>query len=116
MRRKSRIVFRSLFRIKVSKRENDRPIGYVSDLSADGLRLLLDQSLLKVGARTGLRLRTRDREGVPQQVDVDVICMWSRENPQTGYIEAGCTLEQPSQAFSALINGLQTRRKCDPEL
>lgn len=113
MRQNSRITFRSIFRIKVSKRENDRPIGYVGDLSSTGLRLLLDQASLVVGSRAELRLRTRNREGDVIHVDIDVICMWSRENEKTGYFEAGCTLESPSEDFTALINTLHMRRRTD---
>lgn len=113
MRKNSRIIFRSVFRIKVSRRENDRPIGYVGDLSSDGLRLLLDQAVLQVGNRAELRLRTRDREGRVRQVDVDVTCKWARENTQTGYFEAGCTLESPSADFDALIGSLHSRRRTD---
>ncbi len=109
MRQYSRITFRSIFRIKVSTRPDDRLIGYVGDLSDSGLRLLGD-ALLEVGSEMSLRLRMRDREGEMRHVDIEVVCLWSRENTKTGYFEAGFTLAKPSNEFARWISGLRVTR------
>lgn len=110
MRQHSRITFRSIFRIKVSKRPEDRLIGYVGDVSDNGLRLLSD-TLIEVDSTLALRLRMRDKEGEMRQVDIEALCLWSRENTRTGHFEAGFVLPEPSEAFTALVNGMRAKRK-----
>lgn len=109
MRQHSRITFRSIFRIKVSTRPDDRLIGYVGDVSDTGLRLLTD-TMLTVDSQMALRLRMRDRDGEMRQVDIDAICLWSRENLKTGHFEAGFVLQQPSAAFTNLVDSMRMRR------
>ncbi|MCY1289266.1 hypothetical protein D9M68_119490 [compost metagenome] len=114
MRQHNRIVFRSIFRIRVRDRRNDQLIGYVGDLSETGLKLLGD-ALVEVGSQLALSLRMRDKEGQMRQVDVDVVCQWSRENPQTGHFEAGLKLERPSVPFSDLVRDLRAKREAREE-
>ncbi|WP_017938269.1 PilZ domain-containing protein [Zestomonas thermotolerans] len=109
MREHSRIVFRSIFRIKVNDRRNDRLIGYVGDISEHGLKLLGDAPV-EVGSELQLRLRMRNHDGQMRYAEVDVVCLWSRENPQTGYFEAGLKLQCPSVPFSELVRELRERR------
>ncbi|MDH1264426.1 PilZ domain-containing protein [Pseudomonas sp. GD03944] len=110
MRQHSRITFRSIFRIKVSKRPEDRLIGYVGDVSDNGLRLLSD-TLMEVDSIMALRLRMRDKEGEMRQVDIEALCLWARENTRTGHFEAGFVLPEPSAAFTDLVNGMRAKRK-----
>jgi len=112
MRQHSRITFRSIFRIKVSSRPEDRLIGYVRDVSDNGLRLLSD-TLLQVDSTMALRLRMRDKEGEMRQVDIDVLCLWARENVQSGHFEAGFVLQQPSAEFTHLVNGMRAKRNAE---
>lgn len=112
MRQHSRFTFRSIFRVKVSVRPEDRLIGYIGDLSETGVRLLTD-TLLAVDSSLALRLRMRDRAGEMRLVDIDVLCLWARENSKTGHFEAGCTLLQPSPEFSRLVAEMRANRKVE---
>ena len=111
MRQFSRITFRSIFRIKVSTRPDDRLIGYVGDLSDTGQRLLGD-ALLEVGSEMALR----DMEGDKRHVDIEVVCLWSRENTKSGYFEAGVTLAKRSNEFLPVgLAGCVSRAAFAPE-
>lgn len=109
MREYSRITFRSIFRIKVSNRCDDRLIGYVGDLSEGGVKLISDTPI-EVGTRLELRLKMRDREGRLQHIDIAATCSWSGENTKTGYFEAGLTLDRPSHAFSEVVSRMRATR------
>ncbi|MBM7059159.1 PilZ domain-containing protein [Pseudomonas sp. UL073] len=109
MRQHSRIIIRSIFRIKVSNRRNDKLVGYVGDLSEHGLRLVGD-TLLEVGSTLELRIRMRDKDGQMRHADVDVKCLWARENAQTGHFEAGLSLVLPSVSYSELIRDMRATR------
>lgn len=102
MRQHPRITFRSLFRIKVSRAEDDQLIGYVGDISEGGLRMLGDR-LLEPGSEHHLRLRMRDRHGEMRHVDIQVTCQWSAENTRTGHIESGLALKDESVAYNRLL-------------
>lgn len=110
MREQSRIVFRSIFRMKVSERASGRLVGYVGDISERGIKILTDEAL-EQGTLMRLRLRTRDGEGAIISVDVDAECLWCRANAKSGYYESGVHIDQPSEAFTKLVEGLRKRRK-----
>jgi hypothetical protein len=109
MRKHSRIVFRSLFRIKVYSRRSDQLIGYVGDLSETGLKLLSDTAMEPDSHKT-LRLKMRVGDDQLLQLDIEVRCMWSSENEKTGRFESGFTLLQPSAEFARLVADLQAAR------
>jgi hypothetical protein len=109
MRQHSRITFRSIFRIKVSDRANKRLIGYVGDISETGLKLLGDV-LLEVDSTSALQLKTRDKDGHMRKIDIDVVCLWSRENEKTGHVESGFTLAAPSPEFVNWVSSLRNGR------
>lgn len=110
MREHNRIVFRSMFRIRVHDTASGELIGYVADLSENGLKLRCDL-LLEADSVLDLRLRMRGREDRMHVADVKVRCVWARENAQTGQFEAGLKLELPSVSFNDLMNELRTGRR-----
>jgi len=109
MRQYNRIMFRSLFRVKVSDRRTGKLIGYAGDVSEDGLRLICDQ-LVEVGSHMELRLRMRGRDGVMAQVELNAACLWGRENPQSGHHELGLQLLQPGNEYVAFVERLRLER------
>lgn len=109
MREHSRITFRSMLRVKIYERTGDVLIGHVGDLSGGGLRLVGDE-LLEVGQTLALRLRLRDADGQLQQIDIDVVCQWSRENPKSGRIETGFALQGRSPEYSRLVVMMMVKR------
>lgn len=109
MRNQSRLLFRSIFRVKVSNPKTNALIGYVGDVSEQGLKVLSDTSFAQ-DARVPLRLRMRLREDEVLQFDLDVTCKWSGTNAKTGYFEAGFILEQPSAEFTLMVEKLRIQR------
>lgn len=109
MRGQSRIVFKSIFRIKVSDRVSGRLVGYVGDISASGLRLLSDE-IIEAREVMHWRLRMRNSDGSTTLIDVDGKVLWSRMNTQSGYVESGIHIEEPSKEFTRLIEGFSARR------
>ncbi|NMG69051.1 PilZ domain-containing protein [Parazoarcus communis] len=110
MRELSRIVMRSMFRIKVYLRTENRMIGYVGDLSESGLKLLTDDPL-DVGAQYALSLRMRGLDGELRATEVDGLCCWSQRGARSGHVESGLRVDVPSSAYSALIRGMRRRGK-----
>lgn len=109
MRQHNRIVFRSMFRIRVLDAGGEL-LGYVADLSESGLKIRCDV-LLAPDSQLELRLRMRDREERMREAQVKVRCVWSGENAQTGQYEAGLALEQPSVSFNELMAELRAGRR-----
>jgi hypothetical protein len=110
MREHERVVFRSLFRIKVKLRGKSGLLGYAGDISSRGMRLVSDESI-EPGTRLELELAMRDGEGQTHQASAVLICRWSRENPRTGHQESGMELETLSPSFSALVQRVGAQRK-----
>lgn len=109
MRNQSRLIFRSIFRVKVSNPKNGALIGYVGDVSEFGFKLLSDTAI-EPGTRMDLRLRMRLAENELLQLELDASCKWSGVNDKTGYFEAGFILEQPSAEFTAMVEKLRIMR------
>ncbi len=109
MRNQSRLIFRSIFRVKVSDPKSGGLIGYVGDVSEFGFKLLSDTAI-EPGTQMDLRLRMRLAEHELLQIDLNARCKWSGVNDKTGYFEAGFILEQPSAEFSALVEKLRIMR------
>lgn len=114
MRNQSRLIFRSIFRVKVSNPKSGALIGYVGDVSEFGFKLLSDAAI-EPGERMDLRLRMRLSENELLQLDLDACCKWSGVNEKTGYFEAGFILEQPSAEFTALVEKLRIMRNAFDE-
>ncbi|MBC6905091.1 PilZ domain-containing protein [Saccharophagus sp. K07] len=108
MRRTSRLTF-PMYRIKVLNRDNDYLLGYAVDLSETGLRLLSD-TLQEVDTRLPLRLKMRLTEDEMAVLDIDAICMWSRESKKKDFFESGFTLTKPSPEYSKLVQVLIAAR------
>lgn len=115
MRQHSRLAFRSMYRIKVLNRHNDYLLGYVADLSETGLRLLSDTPQA-VDTRLSLRLKMRLAEDEMLVMDIDAICMWSRESEKPDFFESGFTLTKPSPDYSEVVQELLAARGIKSEL
>lgn len=109
MRYQSRIAFRSIFRVKVSNPDTGQLIGYIGDISEDGLKLLSD-SAVDEGKILNLRLKMRVKEDEILQLDVLVRCKWSEFNAKNGYVESGFLLEETSAEFAALVEQMRILR------
>lgn len=110
MRQSSRITFRSIFRIKVYRRADNRLIGYAGDVSECGMKLLADHAI-EPGSRLELSVQMRDHEGQLRNVHVDMLCQWCQENPRTGHHETGLALQGQAPAYVTLVERIRSRRK-----
>ena len=109
MRHQSRLQFRSMFRVKVSNPTTNALIGYVGDVSENGLRLLSDTPFAE-GARLPVRLRMRVKEDETLQFDLDITCMWTGANTKTGYYEAGFMVNNYSPEFTLMVERMRIQR------
>ncbi|HVK99228.1 MAG TPA: PilZ domain-containing protein [Dongiaceae bacterium] len=109
MRNQSRYLFRSLFRVKVNDPKSGALIGYVGDVSENGLRVLSDTAFAP-GTTATLQLRMRVNENETLQFELDVGCRWSGSNAKTGYFEAGFMLERPSAEFTRMVDKMRVKR------
>lgn len=109
MRQQSRLPFRSIFRVKVSNPKTNALIGYVGDVSENGLKLLSDTQFAQ-GDDVHFRMRMRVSESETLQFDLHLTCMWSGTNGKTGYFEAGFILQQPSAEFTLMVEKMRIQR------
>ncbi|NLO80692.1 MAG: PilZ domain-containing protein [Xanthomonadaceae bacterium] len=109
MRRHRRFNFQHISRIQVSNRLSGEPLGYVADISIEGLRLLAAHPLA-VGGCYELRLHVPEPDGGERQVDIVVICQWLCRNKEQGRFEMGFELDRPSKDFTRLVAQLIARR------
>jgi hypothetical protein len=109
MRHQSRLQFRSMFRVKVSNPTTNALIGYVADVSENGLRLLSDTRFSQ-GTRMPVRLRMKVKEGEVLQFDLDITCMWTGSNAKTGYYEAGFMVNKTSPEFTLMVERMRIQR------
>lgn len=110
MREQSRIVFKSIFLIKVRERASGSLIGYVGDLSEKGMKVLSDEAVAE-GSVVQWQLRMRNGDGSMLTVDIDGECLWAGANVKSGYIEVGIHIDQPSDEFTRLVASIRSRRK-----
>jgi len=110
MRQHSRLTFRHLHRIQVSRRPSGEAVGYVGDLSKGGMRLIAEQSL-EPGSCHELCLHVPDHRDQLYEINVVVSCQWVRKNSRREAFEMGFALHQPNAAFSDLIGQLLPRRR-----
>ena len=109
MRNQSRLQFRSIFRVKVSNPHSGALIGYVGDVSENGLKILSDTEF-EAGADVKVRMRMRVNETETLQFDLNLTCMWTGTNAKTGYFEAGFILQQPSAEFTLMVEKMRIQR------
>lgn len=74
--------------LKVFNRITDKPMGYIGNVSEDGL-LLISQLPMLVGARFELRLKVPGLGGRPQCIDFSADCRWTCEDVTPGHFDSG---------------------------
>lgn len=80
--------------LKVFNRITDKPMGYIGNVSEDGL-LLISQLPMLVGARFELRLKVPGLGGRPQCIDFSADCRWTCEDVTPGHFDSGFHLLAP---------------------
>jgi len=92
--------------LKVFNRFTDKPMGYIGNISREGL-LMISQLPMLVNARFELRLKIPGQDGQMHFVDFDARCQWSHEDVTPGNYDSGFSVAEPPAEFAELIDVLQ---------
>lgn len=91
--------------LKVFNRITDKPMGYIGNVSLDGL-LLISQLPLLVGARFDMRLKIPGHDA-PHFVDFSAACQWCREDVTPGCYDSGFALVAPPADYVEMVDALR---------
>lgn len=91
--------------LKVFNRITDKPMGYIGNVSLDGL-LLISQLPLLVGARFDMRLKIPGHDA-PRYVDFSATCQWSCEDVTPGCYDSGFALVAPPADYVEMVDALR---------
>lgn len=91
--------------LKVYNRNTDKPMGFIGNVSLDGMMLISELPLL-VGARFEMRLKI---PGQPAQrfIDITATCQWCREDVTPGSFDSGFALVAPPVEYVEMICALR---------
>ena len=92
--------------LKVFNRITDKPIGYIGNVSEDGL-MLISQLPLMLGAVFDLRLKIPDGDGACQVIDLRACCLWCHEDATPHHYDAGFALQNPPPEYGQMVSALQ---------
>ncbi|MEB0046405.1 MULTISPECIES: PilZ domain-containing protein [unclassified Pseudomonas] len=92
--------------LRVFNGVTDKPIGYLGNVSRDGL-MLISQLPMMVGADFELRLKIPTRAGCPQVIDLRAFCLWCHEDTTPPYYDAGFSLQRAPLEYEQLVEALQ---------
>lgn len=91
--------------LKVFNRITDKPMGYIGNVSVDGL-LLISQLPLLVGARFDMRLKIPGHDAL-HCIDFSANCQWSCEDVTPGYYDSGFALVNSPADYVEMVNALR---------
>ncbi|ARU89615.1 pilus assembly protein PilZ [Pseudomonas sp. M30-35] len=91
--------------LKVYNRITDKPMGYIGNVSYDGLLLVSELPMLIAG-RFDMRIK------LPGQItqcfiDFTATCKWSREDVTPGYFDSGFSLIAPPVEYTEMVEALR---------
>ncbi|NWB92212.1 PilZ domain-containing protein [Pseudomonas agarici] len=92
--------------LQVFNRFTDKPIGYLGNVSDEGL-MLISQLPLLVKADFKLQLKLPGPDDTVQLIDLNGRCLWSHEEATPGYYDSGFALSEPPEAYHKLVSALQ---------
>ncbi|MEN2393429.1 PilZ domain-containing protein [Pseudomonas halotolerans] len=92
--------------LRVFNGVNDRPVGFLGNVSEDGL-MLISQLPLMVGAVFDLRLKIPTNEGPPQDITLTASCLWCHEDVTPQHYDAGFSLQWAPPEYGQLVNALR---------
>ncbi|MHC6224217.1 PilZ domain-containing protein [Pseudomonas sp. X10] len=94
------------FFLRVFNRYTGRPIGYLGNVSEDGL-MLISQLPVLVGPDFELQLKVPVRDGNWQVIDLTASCLWCREDQTPGHYDSGFMLLQAPREYDELVRALR---------
>lgn len=92
--------------LRVFNSVNGKPIGFLGNVSADGL-MLVSHLPLMVGADFDLYLKIPSDEGPQQNIVLRANCLWCREDVTPQHFDAGFSLKWAPPEYGQLISALQ---------
>lgn len=92
--------------LKVFNRHDDRLLGFIGNLSEDGLMLISPYPMM-VDARFEMRLKVPCQAGQVRCIDLAATCQWSQEDVTPGSFDSGFRLIQPSPELMDMIQALR---------
>jgi hypothetical protein len=91
--------------LRVFNSITDKPIGFLGNVSADGL-MLISQLPMMVGVDFALRLKIPALEGCQQVIDLTASCLWCHEDATPQHYDAGFRLQRAPPEFGQLVEAL----------
>jgi len=99
--------------LQVFNRLTDKPIGFLGDVSEDGL-MLISQLPMMIGADFELCLKIPGPDGEFQAVSLTATCLWSREDVNPQHYDSGFRVRQACAEYTQLISALLHYFSFDP--
>ncbi len=92
--------------LKVFNRHTDSPLGFIGNLSNEGLMLISPYPMM-LYATFAMRLKLPTQDNGVCSVDFTAICQWSREDVTPGSFDSGFHLQNPSAEINEMVRALQ---------
>jgi hypothetical protein len=99
--------------LQVFNRLTDKPIGFLGDVSEDGL-MLISQLPMMIGAEFELCLKIPGPHGEFQAVELTATCLWSREDVNPQHYDSGFRVLKACDGYTQLISALLHYFSFDP--
>jgi hypothetical protein len=85
---------------------NGKPIGFLGNVSDDGL-MLISHLPLMVGAEFDLRLKLPADDGPQQHIKLKATCLWCSEDVTPQHFDAGFSLQWAPPEYGYLVSALR---------
>ena len=92
--------------LKVFNSITDKPIGFIGNVSEDGL-MLISHLPMMVGAVFDLRLKIPASDYISQVIDLRACCQWCHEDATPHHYDAGFILQEAPPEYAQLVSALQ---------
>lgn len=92
--------------LKVFNRFTGQPLGYLGNVSEDGLMLISDLPLL-VGPDFELQLKVPGHAGALHLINLTASCLWCHEDQNPGHYDSGFMLLQAPCEYDQLVLSLR---------
>lgn len=92
--------------LKVFNRITDRPMGYIGNVSLEGLLLISELPML-VGGCFDMRIKIPGCDGHQQYIDFSATCKWSREDVTPGGYDSGFCLVSAPAEYTEMVEALR---------
>lgn len=92
--------------LKVFNSITDKPIGFLGNVSEDGL-MLISHVPMMIGADFALRLTIPLADGDRQVIDLQACCLWCHEDATPHHYDAGFSLQRAPVEYGELVRALR---------